>query len=236
MSKETSLRKELILAASFDFYFLQSHDYPRDRSLELVGNRYGLTVRERNVLRRGVFGHRDALTRRGKRTTITELENRSLTVDGHNVHITVESAIIERVIIKGNDGALRDIAEISSGFRLTELSLFAAEIICKFLAGLNINEVAIYFDAPISMSGELAKIYRELFRKYKIKGTAQVVSVPEKQFSYEKTVIASSDSAVIDRSNAWLDLAFLAINTEKYLIPFMDFSFLSKLWQIPDFS
>jgi len=236
MPKETHLRKALLLTASFDFYFLQSRHYPRERSLEIVGNRYDLTAMERNILRRGVFGQKEALERRSKRVTNAELKNNNLTIDGHNVHITVESILLERPTVKGNDGVIRDIAGISSSFKLTEASFFAAEIICRFLAEHEFRKIVIYFDAPISRSGELARIYKELFNKHGINGETQVVPVPERQFSYEESVIASSDSAVIDCAKAWIDLAFLVTSAEKPFEPFMDFSFLNKTWQVPDFS
>jgi hypothetical protein len=236
MPKEAQLRKDLILAASFDFYFLQSRHYTRERSLELVGNRYDLAAMERNVLRRGIFGQKEALERRSKRVTTAELKKHNLTVDGHNVHITVESILLGRTTVKGNDGVIRDIAGVSSSFKLTEASFFAAEMVCRFLAELEIRKAVIYFDAPISRSGELARIYKELFNKYGIRGETQVVPVPERQFPYEESVIASSDSAVIDCARVWIDLAFLVTSAEKPFEPFMDFSFLNKIWQIPDFS
>ncbi|MCX7822477.1 MAG: DUF434 domain-containing protein [Syntrophobacterales bacterium] len=228
MPNRATPRKDILVIASFDFYFLQNRDYPRERSLEMVGNRYNLTASERNILRRGVFGSKDALTRQGKRTHLASSRYKTLTIDGHNVHITVESALLERLILKGNDGALRDIAEISGSFRLTEVSLFAAELICRFLEPYDIAEVFIYFDAPVSKSGELAKIYNELFRKYGIRGKALTVQVPERSFPYQESIIASSDSAVIDKAYEWIDLASMVINKEKSVRPFIDFSFLHR--------
>lgn len=223
------------MIASLDFYHLQSRNYPRKQSLEMVGNRYNLTSPERNILNRGVFGQKEALTRQGKRTR-TLCRNRSLVIDGHNVHITVESAILGRLILKGNDGALRDIAQISSSFRLAEVSLFASELICKFLGDQDIGETMVYFDAPISRSGELASLYNELFRKYGVRGKARAIPVPEKIFPYEESIIASSDGAVIDRASLWIDLASMVINKEKIFRPFIDFSFLQRTSALADFS
>lgn len=229
-----SLRKDLVITASFDFYFLQNRCYPRNQSLEMVGNRYNLVKQERDILKRSVFSQQDALARLSKR--VNNLYRKPLTIDGHNVHITVESVILGRLIVKGNDGALRDIAEISSGFRLTEVSLFAAELICQFLKRLEVSEVTAYFDSPISKSGELAGIYNELFRKYGLKGKAMAVAVPERNFSYEESIIASSDSAVIDEAYRWVDLPSMVINEKKRFRPFINFSFLRNIFQITDFS
>lgn len=227
-------RKDLVLTASVDFYFLQNRRYPRNQSLEMVGNRYDLTKPERNILKRSVFSQKDALERLAKR--VNNLHRKALTIDGHNVHITVESVLLGRLIVKGNDGALRDIAEISSGFRLTEVSLFAAELICQFLRRFEVSEVTAYFDSPISKSGELAGIYCELFRKYGIKGRALAVPVPERNFPYEEGIIASSDSAVINEARRWVDLPSMVINEKKKFIPFINFSFLRNIFQLVDFS
>jgi hypothetical protein len=234
MKREHLPRKEIVLPAAFDFYFLQSRDYPRDRALEMVGNRYNLTAKERSLLRRGVFGQKEALTRRGKRSYFTPGRADSLAIDGHNVHITVESAILGRLLLKGNDGVLRDIAEVSSNFSLTDVSFFAAEMICRFLEKQNIREVTLYFDAPISKSGELARLYSNLLKEHGIRGQSSAVAVPERHFPYDQSIVASSDSAVIDRAVRWIDLASLVISGEKEFRPFIDFSFLSQTWQMVD--
>ncbi len=228
--------KEKIILSAIDFFFLQSRGYPRDPSLNLVGNRYRLTKEERNILKRGVFSQAEATKRLGKKFKgdISNLE--LLVVDGHNVQITLESLIINRPIIKGNDGALRDIGEISKNFKPTEVSLYAIDMFFNFLSSCKPKKLIVYFDAPMSRSGELASIYRKRIGSLKIDGNALAVPVPESQFPYDEAVVASSDSEVIDKSKAWIDLPQLISSKMNILKPFMDFSFLKKFYQPVDLS
>src|SRR5512139_3204827 len=108
--------------AARDFFFLQNQGYPRRSALDWVGNRYGLDHLERQLLHRGVFSQADALRRLARRPRGMIWQEEWLVVDGHNVHITVESSLLGRPLLKANDGAVRDLAGQSARFRLTEAS------------------------------------------------------------------------------------------------------------------
>lgn len=176
-------------------------------ALDLVGNRYDLPALERDLLRRGVFGQGEALSRRGKRVRGEGWQDGLLVVDGHNVQITVESHIEGRHLLKANDGAMRDLAGQSARFRPTETSAMAVDMIFRFLDEFRPGKVLFLFDAPLSHSGETASLYRERLRKAKLPGDARAVPVPENEFPFEKCVAASGDQAVLDASRRWIDLA-----------------------------
>jgi len=115
-------RKWLLYQAAADFFFLLNKSYPRTAALDLTGNRYNLDALERMLLSRGLFSRQDALRRLGKRETGPGWQRELLAVDGHNVQITIESFLEGRPLLKGNDGALRDLAGRSHRFRLTGIS------------------------------------------------------------------------------------------------------------------
>jgi hypothetical protein len=219
-------RSHLIAQAAPDFYFFQNRGYPRPAALEWVGNRYGLTQLERQLLRRGVFGQATALRRRGRRCGGGDWLHRPLIVDGHNVHITVESAILGRTLLLANDGALRDLAGQSARFRLTEVSQVAQDWIFGLLGELRPRETLFLFDAPLSHSGLLADQYRRRLKASGLKGGSRAVPVPESEIPAHGSVAASSDQAVIDASEAWVDLARASIERSATLRLRADFSCL----------
>ncbi len=204
-------RIHLIARAAPDFYHFQNRGYPRASALEWVGNRYQLTHMERQLLLRGVFGQETALRRQARRCKGEDWLGRLLVVDGHNVQITVESAILGRILLKGNDAALRDLAGQSARFRLTEVSEVAQDWIFGFLSEFRPREVLFLFDAPMSHSGHLAEQYRKRLRQNGLRGESRAVPVPESEIPIDGCVAASSDQAVIDASSAWLDLAAASI-------------------------
>lgn len=203
----TSQRGILLTRAAADFFFLQNRIYPRKAALEWVGNRYELTHLERQFLHRGVFSQAQALLRRAKRCLGSDWENQWLVVDGHNVQITVESALLDRPLLKGNDGALRDVAGLSASFRMSEATEVAADMIFRFLEEFRPEKVTFLFDAPMSHSGELAQAYRCRLQRMGIPGEARAIPVPEREFPYRQCVVASSDQAVLNESLKWIDLA-----------------------------
>lgn len=176
-------------------------------SLDLVGNRYGLDALERGLLSRGLFSQPEALARLKKREKGSAWQQDLLVVDGHNVQITVESFLEGRSLLKANDGAMRDLAGLSYRYRMTETSNMAIDMVFRLFDEFPPKEVLLLFDEPMSRSGELASIYRERLVRARISGGARAVPVPEREFPYDRCVVASSDRAVIDSSTRWMDLA-----------------------------
>jgi hypothetical protein len=203
----TPIQKWNLFHAASDFFFLLNRAYPRQPSLDMVGNRFGLTAFERHLLHRGVFSREDALSRLAKRVRGSAWQNELLVVDGHNVQITIESHIECRPLLKANDGAMRDLAGLSARFRLSETSATALDMIFRFFREFPPREVLFLFDAPMSRSGELAAMYRKRLKEARLSGDAIAVAVPEREFPPENHVAASSDRAVLDAGNTWIDLA-----------------------------
>ena len=201
-SKFKNLKK-----AGRDFRFLLNEGYPRKAALELVGNRYGLTSDERHLLHRGVFSNSDSRSRRKKKVFIGEVRNKDLVIDGHNVLITVEAGISGRPLVVGDDGFIRDISGLSGGFKQTETTEKAIQFITRAIKKIKPSQTLFLLDAPISKSGELAEAVRNYLKKQDIPGDAMAVKVPERILIGFPGVVATSDTAIIDKSKKVLDLA-----------------------------
>ena len=190
-----------------DFRYLLNHGYPRKASLELVGNRYGLTADQRHLLHRGVFSSIDSETRREKNISIKEVQNKDLAIDGHNVLITIEAGLSGRPLILGDDGFIRDISGLSGSFKKTKTTEKVIQFIINAIKEIKPQQTLFLFDAPISMSGILAQEVRNQLKKKNLPGDAMAVKVPEKILIGFPGVIATSDTAIIDQSKKVLDLA-----------------------------
>jgi len=196
-----------IQKAAQDFRFLLNQGYPRKAALELVGNRYGLTSDERHLLHRGVFSNSDSESRRKKKVFVGDARNKDLAIDGHNVLITVEAGISGRSLVLGDDGFIRDISGLSGSFKQTETTEKAIQFIVRAIEKIKPRQTLFLFDAPISKSGELAEAVRNYLNKKNIPGDAIALKVPERILIGCPGVVATSDTAIIDRSQKVLDLA-----------------------------
>ncbi len=209
-AKSTAIRKSKfqdLQEAANDSRFLLNHEYPRKATLELVGNRYGLTSNERHLLHRGVFSYSDSRSRRKKKITAREVRNKNLAIDGHNVLITIEAGLSGRPLIFGDDGFIRDISGLSGSFKKTETTEKAIQFIINAIKNIKPRKTLILFDAPISMSGKLAQEVRRQLKREKLLGDATAVKVPERILIGFPGVVATSDTAIIDQSEKVLDLA-----------------------------
>lgn len=200
-------RHAILSQAVADFFYLQNHHYPRASSLDWVGNRYQLKHFERQFLNRGVFSQAVALRRRAKECISSDYRGEWLIVDGHNVQITLESAILERPLLIGNDRALRDVAAQSAKFRVSEVSHAAMVLVFNFLQEFRPGRVLFLFDAPMSHSGLLAEKYRDRLETIGLPGHARTSPVPEREIPYDAAVVASSDREILDKARKWFDLA-----------------------------
>jgi len=200
--------------AAGDFRYLLNREYPRKASLEIVGNRYGLTFDERHLLHRGVFSDVDSESRRNKIISLKAIQGKDLAIDGHNVLITVEAGLSGRPLIFADDGFVRDISGLSGSFKKTETTEKAIEWMVTFLKKQRPRHTLFLFDAPISKSGILAREVRASLKKEGLPGDALAMKVPEKTLIGFQGVVATSDTAIIDRSEKVIDLAGDIIRTK----------------------
>jgi hypothetical protein len=193
--------------AAADFRFLLARGYPRQNALTLVGNRYGLEHTARQLLHRGVFAPELAGARRAKLRLLRDLPGRPLALDGHNVLITLECAGRGLPLVAADDGFIRDVGEISGAFKVSPATDRVLELVADYLADHAAGPVEVFYDAPLSLSGELARRTREVFASRNLSVQAAAVPVPERRLAEFPGAIATSDTALIDAHAAVVDLA-----------------------------
>ncbi len=212
MINHTGLRQ-----AARDLRYLLNRGFPRKPSLEFVGNRYQLTFDERHLLHRGVFSDEDSSRRKAKKVSLYQIRSKDLAIDGYNVLITLESGLAGKPLVFGEDGFIRDISSISGNYKKTKRTDEALQLILDVLKKITPLNILFLFDAPISKSGELARNIRERLQKEAIPGDALAIDVPERILIGFSGVVATSDTAIIDRSEKALDLAATILRQQRKL-------------------
>jgi len=211
------LESNFLQKAAEDFRYLLNQAYPRKAALELVGNRYQLTSDQRHLLHRGVFSDVDAKGRRKKKILPNQIRGCDFVIDGHNVLITIEAGLSGRPLVLGDDGFIRDISGLSGNFQKTEMTVQAVELLLNFLKRVKPCQTLFLFDSPISRSGELAQEVRSRMQKENLPGDAMAIRVPEKILIGFPGTVATSDTAIIDRSHKVVDLAGYVLSRQKKL-------------------
>lgn len=174
--------------------------------MNLVGNHHRLDAGERDILHRGVFG-KNRIERRKKKISVFRLSRSPLSIDGHNVLITLESALKGLPLVAADDGFIRDISRSGRRYAPGPYTDRALALIFNVLVRHRPPEILVLFDSPISKSGELAAHVRNILLEYKLKGSSEAVPVPETLLGSSGGTVASSDTAVIDSAAKVFDLA-----------------------------
>lgn len=193
--------------AAADFRYLLTRDYPRQAALLLVGNRYKLHHTARQLLHRGVFAPTVAAARQAKLRPLSALPNLPLALDGHNVLITLECAIRSLPLIYADDGWIRDVGQVSRAFRPSPETDRGLALLADYLVQHPARPLIVFYDAPLSFSGELARRTTSLWAACGLAVMAQAVPVPEREIAGFAGAIATSDTALIDTHDAVVDLA-----------------------------
>jgi hypothetical protein len=201
------LRERLLTPAARDLRFLLSRGYPRDSAIRFVGDHFQLHRGERDLLFRGVFTREQEKARKAKMIAVSALADARLVIDGHNVLITLESAIRGRPLLMANDGFVRDISRVFRRFRPTERTKTAWCMVERLLADYPPAHVAVILDAPLPKSGELAARINRWMKDAGIAGEAAAETRPETAILRLQGIKATADSIIIDRSRRVFDLA-----------------------------
>jgi hypothetical protein len=190
-----------------DYSWLLTRAYPVSSALELVGDRYQLTARQRVAVSRVACSDAAYVERRKRRVTAPELEGETLAVDGFNACITLEVALSGGAVLVGRDGAHRDLASVHGNYRRVTETPRALELLVESLAARKPARVTWYFDRPVSNSGTLVGLLRHRFDVLGLGWQAELVDYADRHVSGSGLVSISADSGVLDLAERWFDLA-----------------------------
>ncbi|MDI9624220.1 MAG: DUF434 domain-containing protein [Methanothermobacter sp.] len=202
--------------AQEDLQYLLDRGYRKRVALDFVANHYKLKRKDRNYLARFVFSKSTIKSRKEKLASPESLRGSRIILDGYNVLITVES-ILQGDFFIAQDGFLRDSRGVFGKYKLNDETFKALRLVFEALKALKVGFVKFYFDKAVSFSGELASIVRRLLKEYGIPGEVELS--PHVDYSIknevEDSVVATSDSAIIDKANKVFDIPLFIW---KYLI------------------
>ena len=206
-------------SAVAELSWLLSRRYTPVSALKLVGDRHGLTARQRMAVRRSACADA-AYRRRGKtQCSLADCAARRVAVDGYNLLITVESALSGGLVIVGRDGCHRDLAGIHGTYRKVEETIPALELTADCLAEASVGGVDWYLDRPVANSGRLKALLADLLeRRGQQLGTAatwniELASDPDAVLAGYPGPVVTSDSVVLDSCPCWVNLAGDIIRT-----------------------
>ncbi|MHC4438753.1 MAG: DUF434 domain-containing protein [Planctomycetota bacterium] len=194
-------------SALADFSLLLTKGYADKSALKLVGDKFSLTERQRLAVMRCACSDRQLASRSENRIEAKNLAGQSVAVDGYNVLITVEAAMSGGVIFAGRDGCFRDLASIHGTYRKVTETIPAVRMIAEFLQDLGAGKVMWLLDSPVSNSGRLKTLIRELAEQNNWNWEIELLLSPDAELIKTDLIVASSDSVILDGCRRWINLA-----------------------------
>jgi hypothetical protein len=190
-----------------DLCWLLDRGYSDVAALELVGNRYELRARQRLAVQRCACTGAARALRLAHRVSSEALRGRDLAIDGFNCVVALESAMSGGLVLVGRDGACRDLASVHGSYRRVAETRAAVEAVAEHLARAEVRDVLWYLDRPVSNSGRLSALIREVGAAHGLPWQVELVFAPDRALVTEPArVVASGDAWVLDRAAAWVDL------------------------------
>ncbi len=190
-----------------DLSLLLSKGYAQKSALKLVGDRFSLRERQRLAVMRGACSDQQLASRNARLIAAENLSGQSIAVDGYNVLITIEAAMSGGFVFKGRDGCHRDLASIHGTYRKVTETIPAVELIGDFLRETGAGKALWLLDSPVSNSGRLKTLIRELAEKNGWNWQIELVLSPDAELKRTDLVVATSDSVVLDDCKSWVNLA-----------------------------
>jgi hypothetical protein len=181
--------------------------YAHPSSLKLVGDRYGLVARQRIAVSRSACSQPQAARRQRHRAPAETITGRPLWLDGYNVLTTIEAALAGGVLLLAHDGTLRDMASMHGSYRKVQETVPALDLLGEALARLGVAEAVWLLDRPVSNSGRLKRLMEGRAAAAGWPWRVELVADPDRILAESPHVVATADSAILDRCSAWLNLA-----------------------------
>jgi hypothetical protein len=190
--------------------WLLSRGYAEKSSLALVGNRFELTLRQRNAVARAACSDGDLQRRRENLISLDQfrrLDNTELLIDGYNLITTIEVALAGGVVLDCRDGCFRDIAALHGTWRKVAETLPAVTLVADYLALLTLSRCVWYLDRPVSNSGRLKALILQFAAERALPWQVELAYNPDDVLAQSENVIATSDSIILNRCRRWFNLA-----------------------------
>ena len=128
-------------------------------------------------------------------------------IDGFNVLITIESALSGGVVVVGRDGCYRDLASVHGTYRKVAETPRAVALMARWIIEIGVGEVDCYLDRPVSNSGRLKVLMAGIVEAEGGRWNIELVDNPDAVLARYRGTVATSDSWILDRCDAWVNLA-----------------------------
>jgi hypothetical protein len=222
-------RQPVLHQALADLCWLLNRGYALRSAVDLVGNRYALVSRQRMAIMRCACSDRAVARRREHEVTPGALRGQVVWLDGYNVLTILEAAYAGGIILVGRDGCCRDILGVHRRYRKVEETFPVLALLGRLTTAWGVTGLRWCLDQPVSNSGRLKALLGEAAAAAGWNWEIELALNADRVLARSREIVASSDAAILDRCERWVNLARLAITIEIPQARLLDLSNLTKM-------
>lgn len=198
-----------------DMQYLLSRGFAEKASSELIGNHYRLKTRQIQAVRSASASENQIQNRKAMQLTISDLNNKTVYLDGFNVLILLESLLSEAYIFKGVDGCFRDLSGVFGTYKTVNQTFAPIEWIATFFKKAKVEKLVWVFDKPVSNSGRIKQIILDFAIENHLNWEVELEFNPDKFLVENAEITVSSDAWILDHCRNWFNLVGYLIDEEK---------------------
>jgi hypothetical protein len=209
----TEQTRHVLLRACEEATYLLDRGYGLDSVLDVVGRRHALRQRQRAALQRSVCSTLQARLRQERLRPLSTLAQADLEIDGFNLIIGTEVALSRGLLLRGRDGAYRDLAGLRGSYRPVEETELALVLLGKVFGELGVQSVRFFLDQPVSNSGRLKQRILDHAASWGIATEVLIVPDPDKEL-FGRDHVVTSDALVLDHAKSWVNILGYIVSHE----------------------
>ena len=193
-------------AAVRDLSWLRSRGYSGPAAQKLVGNRYRLKRRQRNVVTRSACSDAERAHRLRARLSPTDVAGQTVDIDAFNALITVEAALGGAYLFVGRDTAYRDVNPLKGTYQIVRQTNPAIELLTDTLRALRPEQVTWHLDRSVSNVGRVKERLENASPEPDFAWALEEEEDVDATLRSTSNPVVTSDSAILDATDAWLHL------------------------------
>lgn len=186
--------------------WLLNRGYNMHSIIELVGNHYQFSLRQRNALQRSTSPKVNCEKRKAKCLPFSCISKDCIYIDGFNLIITLEVALSKGILVLCNDSTIRDIAGLRGTYSIVDKTHLALNLIGREFTALGIPKVKFFLDSGVSNSGRLKNFILEHSIKWNIPVEIELIPNADPVLSKMGRIV-TSDSVILDSCLSWFNIA-----------------------------
>lgn len=198
-----------------DMQYLLSRGFAEKASSELIGNHYRLKTRQIQAVRGASASENQIQNRKSKQLTISDLNNKTVYLDGFNILILLESLLSKAYIFEGVDGCFRDLSGVFGTYKRVNQTFASIEWVATFFKKAKVEKLIWVFDKPVSNSGRIKQMILDFAKENHLNWEVELEFNPDKFLVENAEITVSSDAWILDHCRNWFNLLGYLIDEEK---------------------